>query len=333
MANQFKKYFFILALLQIFTAYLPAYAQTTSYDYSQGGKNPISSQIREYLCAPSEVNSSSRDNAALGVDQNSAAFKNNNSGDLYKCINQLYKFAIILAGVVGVFFVVIAGYVYMSAEGNQESVDKAKSILTSTIASLVILMSGFLLLKAINPDLIQFKSIQPPSVKISELGNSNDVQVSVDPSGNPTKVVGGVGGSAAAELEANGCTFQTAKQKTEAQYMTQGLFDKIKSLCYNVSKRDGKGSPAISSVIGQGQHSANSYHYKGCGIDFADGSQSGFIILDKTTGQLKGGSKIGQAIYFEALQQGFTVDRINPGSDRDQTFHIHLDLGSSCTSK
>ncbi len=167
MANQFKKYFFILALLQIFTAYLPAYAQTTSYDYSQGGKNPISSQIREYLCAPSEVNSSSRDNAALGVDQNSAAFKNNNSGDLYKCINQLYKFAIILAGVIGVFFVVIAGYVYMSAEGNQESVDKAKSILTSTIASLVILMSGFLLLKAINPDLIQFKSIQPPSVKIS----------------------------------------------------------------------------------------------------------------------------------------------------------------------
>ena len=32
---------------------------------------------------------------------------------------------------------------------------------------MVILMAGYLLLKAINPDLIQFKSIQPPSVQMN----------------------------------------------------------------------------------------------------------------------------------------------------------------------
>ena len=52
----------------------------------------------------------------------------------------------------------------MSAEGSSESVDKAKNILTSTIASLVILFAGYLLLNALNPDIIQFQTIQPPSV-------------------------------------------------------------------------------------------------------------------------------------------------------------------------
>lgn len=54
----------------------------------------------------------------------------------------------------------------MSAEGNQESVDKAKSILVSSITSLVILFVGYILLKAINPDLVQFQNIQPPSVVV-----------------------------------------------------------------------------------------------------------------------------------------------------------------------
>ena len=216
----------------------------------------------------------------------------------------------------------------MSAEGNQESVDKAKNILTTSIASLVILFAGYLLLKAINPDLIQFKSIQPPSVKTSELTSNTDVQVSLDSSGNPTKISGGVGSNAAAELINNGCVFQTAKQRDEAQYMTQALFDKVKTLCYNVSKKDGKGSPAISSVIGQGEHAANSYHYKGCAVDFADGAGVGFFNV-----VTKAGRPIGVSIYNQAIASGFSPDRINPGTDRDKTYHIHIDLGSSCTSK
>ena len=164
-----KTHLLIFLLLELLLSYTPALAQTAVYDYSQGGKNPVSSQIEKYLCAPSPVNSSETNitNRALTGQtsyQNQAAFNNNNSGDLYKCINQLYKFAIVVAAVVGVFFIVIAGYVYMSAEGNTESVDKAKSILVSSLASLIILMIGYVLLKAINPDLIQFHSIQPPSV-------------------------------------------------------------------------------------------------------------------------------------------------------------------------
>ena len=134
-----KKYFFIILLLELFFSYSPAYAQTSATQPYTG----VDTQISKYLCTPGS--SSSVQNM-----------------DLYACINKLYQFSIISACVIGVFFLVIAGYVYMGSEGNQESVDKAKNILQSTVASLVILFAGYLLLKTLNPDLVEFHSIQPP---------------------------------------------------------------------------------------------------------------------------------------------------------------------------
>ncbi len=165
-----KKYLYIFLLLELFLSYTTAYAQqVTAFDYAKNAN--VSNQIRDYLCAPTPVQTDQTNTTNGGLPvasrsdfQSGAAFYNNNSGDLFKCINQMYKFAIVVASVVGVFFIVIAGYVYMSSEGNAESVDKAKSIVTSTIASLVILMGGYVFLKAINPDLVTFNSVQPPSV-------------------------------------------------------------------------------------------------------------------------------------------------------------------------
>lgn len=162
----FKKYFLILLLLELFFSYAPAYAQTTSStDYTKAG---VSDQIKKYLCAPSTVSQSQTGALTLGQTdyQQYAASNNTNGNDLFLCINQLYKFAIVVASVIGVFMIVIAGYFYISSDGNQESVDKAKSIIVSTITSLVILFVGYLLLKALNPDLIQFHSITPPSVSL-----------------------------------------------------------------------------------------------------------------------------------------------------------------------
>ncbi len=173
----FKKYFLIFLLLELFFSYAPAYAQTASgtADYTNSG---VEAQIRKYLCAPSAVNQSQTDYTSGALNgtsdsivgqaglQQYASTNNNNGNDLFLCINQLYKVAIVIASVVGVLMIVIAGYYYISSDGNQESVDKAKNIIQTTIASLVILFAGYLLLKGINPDLIQFHSITPPSVSL-----------------------------------------------------------------------------------------------------------------------------------------------------------------------
>jgi hypothetical protein len=62
--------------------------------------------------------------------------------------------------------IVIAGYYYMSSDGNQESVDKAKNIIVTTVTAMVILFAGYVLLRTLNPDLIAFQTIQPPSMTL-----------------------------------------------------------------------------------------------------------------------------------------------------------------------
>ena len=214
MKNKYRLYFLILLAVMQFFAYTSIYAQSTAvYDYTQGGKNPVSSEIEKYLCAPT----------------------NQASNDLYNCINRIYRFAIILASVVAVFFIVIGGYVYMSAEGNQESVDKAKSILVSSITALVILMGGYVLLKALNPDLIKFKQIQPTSVKPLDTAGWNDWQSS--------KNLEGSGGGSKNLIKAsgiNGCNncadysqspYNFAKNSTQYAgkntFLNKALLDKL----------------------------------------------------------------------------------------------------------
>jgi hypothetical protein len=154
-----KKLFLAFLLTELLFAYAPAFAQTAPatapvYDYSTAG---VSTQIENLLCNP----------------------KLGGTGILYQCINQIYKFAIVTASVMGVFFIVIAGYVYMSADGNKESVDKAKDILVSTITSLVILLAGYILLNALNPDLIQFHGNTLQPVNFTSPATSNPLGTTV----------------------------------------------------------------------------------------------------------------------------------------------------------
>ncbi len=164
MKTKIKKYFLIISLLQLCLVWANfAFAQTgatddaDSPDYRQF---KVEESIKKYLCTPSEANVTQPGYNDLYPDN----AQNQASGDLYNCINRLYKFAIAIGTSIGVFFIVLAGYVYIDAGGNEESITKAKSILTSTIAAMVILFSGYILLKAINPELVQFKPIQPKSI-------------------------------------------------------------------------------------------------------------------------------------------------------------------------
>lgn len=118
-------------------------------------------------------------------------------------------------------------------------------------------------------------------------------------------------------LEA-GCNFQKDIASTVPD-MTELLYIKILRICKETAT--GGLRPQISS-ISTGIHLSNSYHYLGCAVDFA-GSDPNFV-----------NGKIGRALIQAAKKQGFTFEapfnRINPGADLNQTYHIHLDLGTNC---
>ena len=287
--NKTKKYFLIFLLAELFFSYTLAFAADPEPPPYTG----VEGQIKEFLCTPTPVTAGQTGNP--------------NSNDLFTCINKLYKFAIIIACVVGVFFIVIAGYVYMGAEGNQESVEKAKSILTSTLTSIVILFAGYILLRAINPDLIQFRSIQPPNAVLP-----------------PGGAGGGGGGGVYTGRPSNhnfselpGCAPQTPKQTAEIGQLTEAMFQKLKQVCLVVKNESGT-TAQISGIVGLGEHAANSLHYRGCAVDFAGGGNSRYTSQEP-----------GISIMRISGNINLTV---NPGSDAGRTDIVHIDLGSACPS-
>jgi hypothetical protein len=181
MENKIKKIFLSIIILEMIFSYAPAFAQTNANfngDYSKAG---VSADIEKYLCSP----------------------KIGGSSALYQCINQLYKFAIVIAAVVGVFFIVIAGYIYMSSDGSSEAVDKAKDILTSTITAIVILLAGYVLLNALNPDLIQFHNINPPAMQAVSGGSTTGTTGTTGGTTPPSTGVSGSAAQIAASIKTN----------------------------------------------------------------------------------------------------------------------------------
>ncbi len=78
------------------------------------------------------------------------------------CIQQLYLVALGLGAVVALLMIILAGYRYMTAQGNAQQVESAKEALTSAFIGLIIIFIAFILLYLINPDLVKFKGLQLP---------------------------------------------------------------------------------------------------------------------------------------------------------------------------
>jgi hypothetical protein len=99
----------------------------------------VDKTIEEYLCTPSEVP---------------------DGHDLERCVNKFFRFSITFGAIVLVFFVVMAGYLYIT--GGEKGKGSAKTILSNSLIGVLILLGSYVLLNFINPTLVNFKVIQPP---------------------------------------------------------------------------------------------------------------------------------------------------------------------------
>lgn len=78
------------------------------------------------------------------------------STTLPRCINQIYVWSLGVAVLLALLMTVLGGYYYMTAGGNADQSAKGKEFITSAIIGLVILFCAYLLLREINPDLVNF---------------------------------------------------------------------------------------------------------------------------------------------------------------------------------
>lgn len=134
----------------------------------------VDESIKAYLCVPDESN--------LGTG-------------LFTCITKLYRFGIAFGAIALVFFIVYAGYVYIT--GGEAAKAKGKGVVLSALTGMALILSSFVLLNFINPELVKIKPIQPPIFSASGLPACEDVGLGVNcvlPNGQVT--TSGTGGGA-----------------------------------------------------------------------------------------------------------------------------------------
>jgi len=69
-------------------------------------------------------------------------------------IEAIYKFALIISGVITFAALVYGGFLYLTSAGNPARMNDAKDQIFSAILGLIILFSAYLILRTINPELI-----------------------------------------------------------------------------------------------------------------------------------------------------------------------------------
>ena len=112
----------------------------------------VDQSLKEYLCVPDESNK--------GVA-------------LFNCITKIYKFGVAFGAIALVFFIVYAGYLYMT--GGEATKEKGKSTFISALTGMAIILSSYVLLGFINPDLVRIKPIQPPIFTASNIPLCSEV--------------------------------------------------------------------------------------------------------------------------------------------------------------
>lgn len=133
----------------------------------------VEDSIKNFLCVPDDNN--------LGTA-------------LFDCISKVYRFGIAFGGIALVFFIVFAGYLYIA--GGEASKGKGKTIFTTALTGMAIILSSYVLLRFINPNLVIIKPIQTPIFQAGDLPRCEDVGFQgncVLPSGQV--MGGGVSGS------------------------------------------------------------------------------------------------------------------------------------------
>ena len=77
--------------------------------------------------------------------------------DVGDMVQYFYEWAIILGGLTTFVSLVSAGFKYLSSMGRPEAMKEARSQITSAFAGLVLLLSAWLILNIINPELTTFR--------------------------------------------------------------------------------------------------------------------------------------------------------------------------------
>lgn len=94
-----------------------------------------------------------------------------NGNQLY-CFNWIgdyivgvYKYAIGIAGILATIVMMIGGFIWLMAGGNQSRISEAKAWIGASLTGLIIALSSYLILYQVNPNLVKFDALKVAWIK------------------------------------------------------------------------------------------------------------------------------------------------------------------------
>jgi hypothetical protein len=94
---------------------------------------------------------------------------------LVEYILALYKYAVVIGSVIAVVTFMIGGLLYMIAGGVPSSVATAQEVMIGAISGLTLILSAYLMLNIINPNLVHLKPIEIQTLEAEELAEVSQV--------------------------------------------------------------------------------------------------------------------------------------------------------------
>ncbi len=99
-------------------------------------------------------------------------------------VKYLYEWGISLGGLAAFISLVMAGFQYLTSAGDTGKMSEARNQINSAVLGLVLLLSSFLILETINPQLTIFQEhefiLAPPDYEVIEMKGLSDIQKSCE---------------------------------------------------------------------------------------------------------------------------------------------------------
>lgn len=87
----------------------------------------------------------------------------------------IYKWAVLVAGIIATIMIILGGFTYFTSGGDATRAGQGKERITSAIFGLILLLGSYLLLYLLNPDLVQFKSLKIKVIEREDLAINPEI--------------------------------------------------------------------------------------------------------------------------------------------------------------
>ncbi len=95
---------------------------------------------------------------------NKSGYFGNSNSSIGEYIKSIYKYAIGVVGIIATIVIMIGGLIWITSMGNAQRVSSAKDWIGGALTGLALAMFSYTLLWIINPDLVNFKPVNPDKV-------------------------------------------------------------------------------------------------------------------------------------------------------------------------